>query len=133
MQPTQGLLDLAGQALRVTVLDQDIGRGLGQKPLQLLGITPDRRIQAVGGKDHPRARPLKAQVLGKHDLVVFAVVRRCTAQLDGQNRNPSPGQPTGHAVNDHPVSEVGKAAGGVLTGLLQDNFRQALLAHQLCR
>ena len=92
----------------------------------------DRQVQALGGENHPRARPVETQVLGEHHLIVIAEVRCRAAQLDGQDRNPPPRQPAGDAVNDHPVGEIGEGAARVLVVFEQDDFRQALLTNQLC-
>ena len=129
-QSAQILFDLAAQTLRVTVLDQNIGRRLGQKTLQLLGAALDGRCQAISSKDHPCTRAVKTQIGGKHHFVVFAIIRRPTAQLDGHDRNPPPGQPAGNAVHDHPVGEVGKSTARPGIRFMQHYLRQALLTDQ---
>lgn len=130
---TQVMLDAAGQALRVAVFDQDIGRCLAEKALQFLGRTLDRQVQALGRKDHARAWAIKTQVVGKHYLIIIAKVRAGAAQFDGQNRDAPPRQPAGDAVHDHPIGEIGECTPGFRLRLEQYDFRQALLAHQLGR
>ncbi len=129
-QLPQIVLDAAGQALRVAVLDQNVRRRMGQETLELFGAALDRRIQAIGGENHPRAWTVESQVFGKHHLVVVAEVRLRAAQLDGQDRNPPPRQPAGHAMHDHPVGEIGEGPARLLFVFQQHDFRQALLADQ---
>ena len=57
------MLDPAGEALRVAVLDQNIRWRMSQKTLEFFRATLDRQVQALGGKNHPRARAVETQVL----------------------------------------------------------------------
>jgi hypothetical protein len=65
------MLDAAGEAFRGAVFDQDIRRCLAEETLQFLRGSFDRQAQALGGKDHAGAWPIKAQVVGKHHLVII--------------------------------------------------------------
>lgn len=70
------------------------------------------------------------QVLRKHDPIVVAKGWFGTTQINAQNRDAPPGQPAGHPMHDHPEGEIGERAARFVTRLINDNFGQALLAHQ---
>ncbi|KIR21017.1 hypothetical protein PFLU3_34930 [Pseudomonas fluorescens] len=125
------MLDAGSKALGVAILDQNIGRRMGQETLELLRAALDRQVQAVRRKDHASTGSIKAQVVGKHHLVIVTEVRLRTAQLNGEDGDSTPCQPTGNPVHDHPVGEIGERTLRLRLGFEQDDLRQALLANQL--
>jgi len=127
----QQLPDTAPKALRIAIADQNVGRCLGEKLLELGGAASYRYIQMLSGQHQPRMALAKAQIAREHDLVIVDVLGRGTAQFDGQDRHASPCEPADQAVHDHPVGEARKCTPGFRRFILHHDFSQRLLADQL--